>query len=543
MDTLLTQETISLVIVVIVNCILFYLVFNKNRASATNKIFLALIVVTTFWVITMFISSSPKVSKEILINLVFVRLTIFFAVPQILLFFLLAYTLPDKKFLMNKKLFFLLVFFVSILMVLSLTDIFFKDISINSSSEIVAVVGNGMIIFLIYSVFFSLLAIYLLIKKYIKASGIVKRQIAFMMVGVLVLLCLLIFTVLVPVVIWKESFFINYAHIYVMFFLVMVGISILKYHLFNIKLIATESFVGILIVVLIIEGLLSGSLVELLFKIFFSFLVAVLGVFLVRSVKKEVKQRKEVTRLARKLKKANQKLKELDEIKTEFLSIASHQLRTPLSIIKGYIELIKDNAYGKTTDKTKKILGDIDTSNERLVKLIDEFLDVTRIEQGRTKFVFDYHDINDIISDVVSQLKQRAKEKGIKVSWKPSKTIGKKLYLDPGKIRHVIFNFLDNAIKYSHKGTVRVDIKKEKKGVAVSVRDEGIGFGRKDGDNLFQKFYRGDNVKKAQAGGTGLGLFICKKFVEAHKGRVWAKSLGKGKGSEFGFYIPNQQSK
>lgn len=112
------------------------------------------------------------------------------------------------------------------------------------------------------------------------------------------------------------------------------------------------------------------------------------------------------------------------------------------------------------------------------------------------------------------------------------------VYCDEEKIRHVVFNFIDNAIKYSEVGNIKVELYPENNGAAVRVRDNGLGFSKIDGANFFQKFYRGENVKGTNVNGTGLGLFVCSKFIEAHHGKVWAHSEGLGKGAEFGFWIP-----
>ena len=229
--------------------------------------------------------------------------------------------------------------------------------------------------------------------------------------------------------------------------------------------------------------------------------------------------------------------KKLDDSKTGFISIASHQLRTPLSIIKGYIELIKDGAYGKTTVKMVKTLDDMDASNERLVKLVDEFLDISRIEQGRTKFDFKQCDLRETISSVVAELKEKADEKCRQIIWMPPATECQ-ANVDEEKIRNVVFNYIDNALKYSDCGEVKVFLESENDGWNVRVRDNGLGFGKTDEASFFQKFYRGENVKGTNVNGTGLGLYVCRKFIEAHNGRVWAKSDGLGKGSEFGFWIP-----
>jgi len=284
---------------------------------------------------------------------------------------------------------------------------------------------------------------------------------------------------------------------------------------------------------------LSRSKLELVFRSFGLLVMAVFGYVLIKSVHQETKRREEITQLAHDLESANIRLQELDRQKTEFLSIASHQLRTPLSIIKGYIELIEDGAFGKPTKKMNKTLNDMDESNERLIKLVDEFLNITRIEQGRTKFTYEYYDLNEIIESTMKELHGKAEDKGLKLSFTPNKTL-EKIYLDEEKIRNVVFNFIDNAIKYSEKGVVRINLSGDKSGASVFVKDNGFGFGKEDEANFFQKFYRGKNVIGTNVNGTGLGLFVCRKFIETHGGRVWAHSEGLGKGSEFGFWIPKK---
>ena len=251
---------------------------------------------------------------------------------------------------------------------------------------------------------------------------------------------------------------------------------------------------------------------------------------------KEVEEREKLQVVTHELEKANAQLKELDRQKTDFLSIAAHQLRTPLSIINGYVELIGDGAYGKVTKATKDILHNMDESNGHLVKLIDEFLNITRIEQGRTKFDFAEHDMVKLIDGVVAELSDRAKQNGLTLVWARAKL--PTIVYDEEKVRHVVFNFVDNAIKYTTAGDIAVTALAENDGVSVRVRDKGFGFGPIDQANFFQKFYRGENVKNTNVNGTGLGLYVCRKFIESHGGHVWAKSPGLKKGSEFGFWIP-----
>ncbi len=313
--------------------------------------------------------------------------------------------------------------------------------------------------------------------------------------------------------------------------------AIFKYRLLNIRLILTESFVLVLNLVLFGQFLLSGSVGVFIANGLILAAVMIISYGLIKSSYNEILRREELAELAHNLERANLRLQELDRQKTEFLSIAAHQLRTPLSILKGFIELIKDGAYGKPTKGITDSLNNMNESNEHLIKLVDDFLDISRIEQGRTKYVFESTDLNAIISEAVRELAPKATDKKMKIDYRKHR--GPLLVvLDKEKVYNVVYNFVDNAIKYSDIGAIVVDVKLEDSGVAVRVSDTGVGFGREDEANFFQKFYRGKNVIGTNVTGTGLGLYVCRRFIEAHGGKVWAHSPGLGKGSEFGFWIP-----
>lgn len=327
-----------------------------------------------------------------------------------------------------------------------------------------------------------------------------------------------------------------FAYVSGLVFPIMLFYSVSRHHLLGKKAVVTEVMVGLAEFFAVMEIFFSKSLWDVLIRVVFAVVFALLGVVLIKSVRKEISRREEITELAHSLEKANLRLQELDKQKTEFLSIASHQLRTPLSILKGYIELIKDGGYGKITKQTREILNNMDESNEHLIKLVDEFLNISRIEQGRTKFTFVSFDISHMIDGVVEELKMKANDKDINVQWKNSSPIN--LVGDEEKIRHVVYNFIDNALKYSDGGNVKVVVDKEIDGWAIMVNDKGLGFNKTDEVNFFQKFYRGENVKGTNVNGTGLGLYVCRKFIEAHGGKVWAHSPGLGKGGQFGFWLP-----
>jgi signal transduction histidine kinase len=330
--------------------------------------------------------------------------------------------------------------------------------------------------------------------------------------------------------------------LYGMVFLVLFpAYAILRHGLLSVSMIAAEIFImgtELLLLIPIFDfNQINTDPWHYFLNVIIFLAASVFGYLIVKSVRREIILREKVTNLAHSLEKANLRLQELDRQKTEFLSIASHQLRTPLSILKGYIELIKDGGYGKPTKGIVEILNNMDSSNEHLIKLADEFLNISRIEQGRTKFVFKVDDVFTVIEDVKKELSLKAKDKNIELVSAKHGTVPL-TEMDAEKVRHVVFNFVDNAIKYSDDGKILISLESEDGGVTVRVRDEGIGFNKVDEANFFQKFYRGENVKGTNVTGTGLGLYVCRKFIEAHGGKVWAHSPGLGKGGEFGFWLP-----
>lgn len=526
-----------LILVILLNFLLIGLVNRGKNKSSTNNIFTFLSLITTLWLVATYISSDPRFREHYLLVS---RFTIFFAPAQSVAFFLLAHTIPDAKVRLKIKSQ-IIIFFATILVsLLTLSPYVFVGIKINADATQL-VPGLGMPFFVIFVTCFSIAAIVTLFKKMRHTkNGVEHEQFKFVLIGILLLLGLIITTIMVPIIFFNNSSFLPFAPAYVLLFLAMTAIAIMKYHLLNIKLIATEAMAVILVVALLFEGLLSGSLIIILFKTGFAIVVGLIGALLVNSVQKEIKQREELGNLAHSLEQANIRLQELDKQKTDFLSIAAHQLRTPLSILNGYIELIADGAYGQVGKDVKVILTNMDESNLRLVKLVDEFLDITRIEQGRTKYDFKPRYINKVIESVVREINDRAKEKGLKLEWDPSVEIPP-VECDDEKVRHVIFNFVDNSIKYTDKGKIIITANMEENGLSIRVIDHGFGFERTDEVNFFQKFYRGENVKGTNVNGTGLGLYVCRMFVEAHHGRVWAHSDGLGKGSEFGFWLPLKQ--
>jgi signal transduction histidine kinase len=244
-----------------------------------------------------------------------------------------------------------------------------------------------------------------------------------------------------------------------------------------------------------------------------------------------------VDEATRKLRITNEKLRQLDQTKDDFISMASHQLRTPLTSVKGYVSMVLDEDAGKVTPQQRKLLDQAFISSQRMVYLIADLLNVSRLKTG--KFVIDAKPTNlaDVVETELEQLKETAKGRGLKMEYKHPKNFPI-MNLDETKIRQVIMNFSDNAIYYTPAGgTITVSVEDKPSSVELTVADNGIGVPKAMQHHLFTKFYRAENAKKARPDGTGLGLFMAQKVIVAQGGSIIFHSE-ENKGSTFGFSFP-----
>ena len=237
------------------------------------------------------------------------------------------------------------------------------------------------------------------------------------------------------------------------------------------------------------------------------------------------------------LRVANRHLKELDRAKDEFISMASHQLRTPLTTIKGYLSMMLEGDAGRMSSAQKEFVGYAFSSSERMVNLISDLLNVSRLSAGRFLIQTKPTDMVQMIADEVRQLETHASAKGIKLIFDRPQSPLPPAQIDDNKTRQVIMNFIDNAIYYTQKGEVRVKLKQTPEIVRLEVTDTGIGVPDDAKKKLFSKFYRADNAQVVRPDGTGLGLYLAKRVVEDQGGTIIFSSA-EGKGSTFGFELP-----
>jgi signal transduction histidine kinase len=332
------------------------------------------------------------------------------------------------------------------------------------------------------------------------------------------------------------------------FFISLISYLIVKFKAFNIKLIGTQALVWGLVITIGSEFFFVETGINKILTGVTLFISSIAGVMIVRGVKKEIKQKERIESLADSLRSlndrlevtnssleiANERLKELDHMKSEFVSLATHQIRGPLSAIKGYVSLMIEGDYGKPPATFVEPLDTVFKSTDSLSKMVTDFLDVSRIDLGQMKYEFTDFDFRDLVEEVSKELKISVESKGLE--FKEKIAHGKcPVKADRTKLKQVLINLIDNSSKYTEKGWLEVSVEKLKEGnkILFAVKDSGVGISKATLPVLFQRFSRAKDANKTNILGTGLGLYIAKKMVEANQGKIWAESAGEGKGAEF----------
>lgn len=239
------------------------------------------------------------------------------------------------------------------------------------------------------------------------------------------------------------------------------------------------------------------------------------------------------------IQRANQRLKELDHLKDDFVSVASHELRTPMTAIRSYLWMAIKGRGGELTEKQQYYLNRAYTSTVRLINLVNDMLNISRIESGRIQVTIQKTDLIELVESVISEVKPRADELGLTLEVK--KRVLPSVLADGDKIKEVLINLIGNSLKFTQRGgTIVVSFDLSEDTVVTRVADNGTGISREDQEHLFQKFgFIGTSYKvnKSDSQGTGLGLYISKSIIDMHKGKMAVFSEGIGHGSAFSFSL------
>lgn len=375
--------------------------------------------------------------------------------------------------------------------------------------------------------------------EYLKTRNIIKKKEVSLFLG----------SFLFSLIFFGSEFFGSFTHFYeinfvgpigMLLFLSSVTLMIVKYKAFNTKLAGAQALV-IALVCLIGSQIFFVNSITLKLLVIANFTLALLGgFFLIRSVKKEIHQREQLQLLTKQLETANERLKELDKAKSEFVSIASHQLRSPLTAIRGYASMLAEGSFGQLPVKAAESAKRIEDSAKLMAMSIEDYLNVSRIESGNMKYNLSDFNLLEMTSKLCDDLRGEAMQRNLILLFR-SDLKGKGIVnADVGKTNQIIHNLINNSIKYTPKGSINVfvhdDLKTKR--IYIDITDTGIGMSKETMDKLFGKFSRASNANSVNTSGTGLGLYVALKMAQQMGGNITCTSEGDGKGSTFTFELP-----
>jgi signal transduction histidine kinase len=524
-------KEVILIIATILNLGLGFFIYFKNRKNKINISYAFLSLGLAGWALTNAIFQiTPSLEKA----LFWARLSDISAILLVSSLFYFSLVFPEDILISQKYQYYLLYSLTILVTLISLPNFDFvrKEVAFRDHVQKQIITGNGFYIFAFYILLFLIWTIINLKEKYKISKGIVKFQLQYVFIGIVIgILFGATFNLILPLMgnyslVWLGP-------ISTLISLIFIGLAITRYHLFGVRVILTELLVGIMGLILFLQMIFAPTKEWKISALSIFILFLIFGYLLIKYTHQEIKRKEE-------LEDAYKKIEALSEIKSEFLKVVNHQLRTPVSIIKGMAEMLKEGRISK--ERQKEFVEKLYLSSERLGTILDDILVAHSLTGGMEKPNFSPCQIEEIVEREVEHFRPQAKAKGIEILFKKPKEILPITLADETMVERIISRLIDNAILYSEKGEIEVsiDLKREnkKEWIKISVKDQGIGLDERDKENLFKLFYRGEKATFMHPNGSGLGLFIVKNYVEAHRGKIEAKSEGRGKGSTFIVSLP-----
>ena len=525
--------TICLIVVIFVILGLGYIVINDSKEKL-NRLYSINILTIIGWALAMiYYRMSSDSTILIWTRLLYVSATL---IASNFLYF--TYVFPVyKKIGVYKKIYIFLPNLLLIFFVL-FTDLIVKGAQVVHGSENIIYWGGMYIFYILYILFYFNFAFLRLFRKINESSNKVERlQIIYVLLGY-GSSGIISFTsnLILPSF---GYFSLNWlGQLSTILMALSATYAIVKHHLFSTKIITTELLTFSLWITLLVRLLIGQTLSDYISNGITFILTFFVGLFLIRSVIREVNQREKMEKMAVDLKIANTRLLELDKQKSEFVSFASHQLRAPLTAMKGYASLLIEGEFGPVKGDMLMAVNRIFDSSKTLTNIVDDYLNVSRIELGTMKYSFEILDLKKLVEDVIGELQPNIQKSKLDFNFsiQPNDIHTRFIiHADRDKLKQVISNLIDNSVKYTPHGSVDVSLIKNinSRKITFSVRDTGIGISNETMPKLFTKFVRLNNANKQNIYGTGLGLFVAKDIVTSHDGKIWAESDGEGKGSVF----------
>lgn len=390
---------------------------------------------------------------------------------------------------------------------------------------------------LVYDAYFSYLyiglilySLYLLIRYYRTVSDANKKgQILYVILGA----ALGFGGGLTNFPLWFGIPFPPYGNFLVAAFPFLLGYSVFKFRMFNAKTIATEMLVFFLAIILLVQTVISQSLFEMILRGGLFVVVSIFGYLLIKSVYREVAQRERIEKLAKELEAANVGQR-------EFLHFLSHEVKGQFTVTSALFDsILSDPDYGPVSEKLRALVEVGMARNRKAVVDIEDILVSADLKNGAVKYDMQAVDFKEAITELVKEVKPEADEKSITLQVSVDENQDYTVSADKRHlIGHAIRNLVENAVIYTPKGEVMITLSRRGNKVSLAIADSGVGLTPGDKERLFTEGGRGAESSKVNAHSTGHGLYIAKQIIEAHGGKVWAESEGRGKGSIFFVEVP-----
>ncbi|HEY4522500.1 MAG TPA: ATP-binding protein [Candidatus Paceibacterota bacterium] len=520
-------ELIAVGIVLNLTVILGFIVFWSKQQSATHRAFLWFSLAIAFWSALNFLSFQPLPMPYSLITL---RLTLFAATWFSFSFALFAATFPHERRTLSKLIVVPIYLWTATVSLLTVTPLILQKVITLAADGTIVSVANGplMPVFGMTTVGYALGGIVLLILNTMRADEANKRRFVWVTTGITAMFFSIVASNFFLPVVFDNSALLPFAAIFTFPFLVLTSYAIIKHRFLDVRVVATEIFVSFLVVVGIVQlaqtrGVLSEIFIQL--SMFTGLIVA--SLLLIRSVLREIEQREVIQIQAQELEIANKQQEGL-------LHFISHEIKGYLTKSEAAFAAIVGGDYGQITAELQSMSQSALAEMRKGVATIMDILDASNLKKGTVSYAKVSFDFVKAVDEVVHELFASADQKGLSLSFVRPSSGTYTFEGDEDKIRrHVIRNVIDNSIKYTPQGTVRVELTNVVGKIRLAVTDTGVGITKEDMAHLFTEGGHGKDSIKVNVHSTGYGLYIAKQIVEAHGGRIWAESEGAGRGSRF----------
>lgn len=533
MDIIANTDLLSVAIAISGIGLLGTVIYFHEPESVTARTFLGFAVVTILWSIANYLQYQPTGEQ---LGLSLIRFITFLGCWHAFLFFQLCIVFPQGRFAFPHWYVPVMLLGTGSVSLLTLTPLVFSAAKTVTETGIVTAVapGPGMPLFVLFAAGLVFAGIITLVRNLRHSgSGIERKRFIVVTAGFAITFALIIaFNLLLPAF-FNNPRFLPLSSVFVFPFIASIAFALVRYELFSVKVIATESFAFLLTVATAIQVLFSGSGPALVFHASTFFLTLAFSILLVQSVMKEVKLREKIEAQEKQLAAINQQ-------QTALLHFISHEVKGSLNKAQGVFAGLVEGDYGALPESARTIAFGALTEVAKGIAMVMDILAASDMKKGTVSYDMKPFDCVRAVEELVDSERPFARERGLHLEFlKPASGTIMLEGDGPKLAKHVFRNLIENAIRYTPAGSVRVSLARAGSIARFSVEDTGVGITPSDMAHLFQEGGHGKDSRAINVDSTGFGLYIAKQVVEAHHGRIWAESEGAGKGARFVVELPS----